>query len=99
MHEEFNRPNGCTHIKRITRHMHDIVKMMEQPFVIEVLLNEQLYVDIVAYRKKFTARSELDYTTNLPHTILFLLPEGIKDVLRDDYKQMQIGLIYANVPS
>ena len=26
-------------------------------------------------------------------------PESIEDVLRDDYKQMQIGFIYANAPS
>ena len=67
LHEEFNRPNGCTHIERITRHM--------------------------------TAWSGLDYTSHLPHTISFLPPESIEDVLRDDYKQMQIGFIYANAPS
>lgn len=99
LHEEFNRPNGCTHIERITRHMYDIVKMMDQPFAMEAMLNEQLYEDIVAHRKKFTAWSGLDYTTHLPHTISFLPPKGIEDVLRDDYKQMQIGFIYTNAPS
>lgn len=99
LHEEFNRPNGCTHIERITRHMYDIVKMMDQPFAMEAMLNEQLYEDIVAHRKKFTAWSGLDYTTHLPHTISFLPPKGIEDVLRDDYKQLQIGFIYTNAPS
>lgn len=99
LHEEFNRPNGCTHIERITRHMYDIVKMMDQPFATEAMLNKQLYEDIVAHRKKFTAWSGLNYTTHLPHTISFLPPESIKDVLRDDYKNMQIGFIYANAPS
>lgn len=99
LHEEFNRPNGCTHIERITRHMYDIVKMMDQPFAMEAMLNEQLYEDIVAHRKKFTAWSGLDYKTHLPNTISFLPPESIEDVLRDDYKQMQIGFIYANAPS
>lgn len=34
-------------------------------------------------------------------TILASVAEakGIEDVLRDDYKQMQIGFIYANAPS
>ena len=54
---------------------------------------------IVNHRKKFTAWSGLDYTRHLPHTISFLPPEDIEDVLRDDYKQMQIGFIYANAPS
>lgn len=99
LHEEFNRPNGCTHIERITRHMYDIVKMMNQPFAMETMLDEQLYKDIVAHRKKFTAWGGLDYTTHLPLTISFCPPESIEDVLRDDYKQMQIGFIYANAPS
>lgn len=99
LHEEFNRPNGCTHIERITRHMYDIVKMMDLPFAMEAMLNEQLYEDIVAHRKKFTAWSGLDYTTHLPHTISFLPPKGIEDVLRNDYKQLQIGFIYTNAPS
>lgn len=99
LHEEFNRPNGCTHIERITRHMYDIVKMMDKPFVMEAMQDVQLYEDIVTHRKKFTAWSGLDYTSHLPHTISFLPPESIEDVLRDDYKQMQIGFIYANAPS
>ena len=99
LHEEFNRPNGCTHIERITRHMYDIVKMMDKPFAMEAMQNVQLYKDIVAHRNKFTAWSGLDYTTHLPHTISFLPPESIKEALRDDYKQMQIGFIYANAPS
>lgn len=99
LHEEFNRPNGCTHIERITRHMYDIVKMMNKPFATEAMQNIQLYEDIVAHRKKFTAWSGLDYTTHLPHTISFLPPVSIENVLREDYKQMQIGFIYADAPS
>lgn len=99
LHEEFNRPNGCTHIERITRHMYDIVKMMDKPFAMESMQNVQLYGDIVAHRKMFTAWSGLDYTTHLPHTISFLPSVSIEDVLREDYKQMQIGFIYADAPS
>ncbi|MDD4516447.1 nucleotidyl transferase AbiEii/AbiGii toxin family protein [Massilibacteroides sp.] len=99
LHEEFSRPNGCTHIERITRHMYDIVKMMDKPFAMEAMQNVQLYEDIVAHRKKFTAWSGLDYTTHLPNTISFLPPVSIEGVLREDYKQMQIGFIYADAPS
>ena len=99
LHEEFNRPNGCTRIERITRHMYDIVKMMDKPFAMEAMQNVQLYEEIVAHRKKCTAWSGLDYTSHLPQTISFLPPESIEAVLRDDYKQMQIGFIYADAPS
>ena len=72
---------------------------MDKPFAMEGMQDVQLYEDIVTHRKKFTAWSGLDYTSHLPHTISFLPPESIEDVLRDDYKQMQIGFIYANAPS
>lgn len=99
LHEEFNRPDGCQHIDRITRHMYDIVKMMDQPFAIEVLQNEKLYRDIISHRQKFTAWSGLDYTSHLPGTISFLPPEHIDNILREDYRQMQLGFIYAEAPS
>lgn len=99
LHEEFNRPNGCTHIERITRHMYDIVKMMDRPFAIEAMNNKILYEDIVSHRKRFTAWSSLDYTTHSPHTITFVPPANIKADLQDDYQKMQMGFIYADAPS
>ena len=60
LHEEFNRPNGCTRIERITRHMYDIVKMMDKPFASEAMNNKILYEDIVSHRSQFTAWSGLD---------------------------------------
>lgn len=99
LHEEFNRPNGCTHIERITRHMYDIVKMMDKPFVFEAMNNRALYEDIVSHRSQFTAWSGLDYTAHLPQTIDFVPPAHIMTALQDDYRQMQIGFIYAEAPS
>lgn len=99
LHEEFNRPNGCTHIERITRHMYDIVKMMDKPFASEAMNNKTLYEDIVSHRSQFTAWSGLDYTKHLPQTINFVPPSHIEAVLQDDYRQMQIGFIYAEAPS
>ena len=99
LHEEFNRPNGCTRIERITRHMYDIVKMMDKPFASEAMNNKTLYEDIVLHRSQFTAWSGLDYTTHLPQTINFVPPAHIMTALQDDYRQMQIGFIYAESPS
>lgn len=98
LHEEFTRPNGCTHIERITRHMYDIVKMMDKPFAAEAMNNKTLYNDIVSHREQFTAWSGLDYARHLPQTISFVPPTHIEATLRDDYRQMQVGFIYADAP-
>lgn len=99
LHEEFNRPNGCTHVERITRHMYDIVMMMDKPFAAEAMNNTTLYEDIVRHRRKFTAWSGLDYNKHSPQTINFMPPEHIMPILRDDYRSMQDGFIYSNAPS
>lgn len=99
LHEEFTRPNGCKHLERITRHMYDIVKMMDKPFATEAMRNKTFYEDIVLHRKQFTSWSGLDYATHLPQTISFVPPKHIETVLQDDYRQMQVGFIYADAPS
>ena len=99
LHEEFNRPNGCTRAERITRHMYDIVKMMDKPFAREAMNNRTLYEDIVSHRARFTAWSGLDYATHGPRAIAFVPPARVSAMLRDDYRQMQEGFIYAGAPS
>lgn len=99
LHEEFTRPGGCTRIERLTRHMYDIVKMMDKPFATEAMNNHVLYNEIVAHRKAFTAWSGLDYNTHHPQTINFVPPTEIEPVLRNDYEQMKYGFIYKDAPT
>lgn len=98
LHEEFNRQGGCSHIDRLTRHMYDIVKMMDKPFAKEAMSNQKMYNEIVEHRKTFTAWSGLDYNTHAPHTISFVPPTNIDLVLRNDYEQMKYGFIYKDAP-
>ena len=99
LHEEFTRPGGCTRIERLTRHMYDIVKMMDKPFATEAMNNHVLYNEIVAHRKAFTAWNGLDYSTHHPQTINFVPLTEIEPVLRNDYEQMKYGFIYKDAPT
>ena len=96
LHEEFNRPNGCTHLERLTRHLYDIEKMMDKPFAKEAMNDSQLYNDIVEHRSKFTAWSGLDYKSHQPSTISFVPPLEVEDSLRRDYTSMQQNFIYGD---
>lgn len=99
LHEEFTRPGGCSRTERLTRHMYDIVKMMDKPFASEAINNQEMYNEIVAHRKAFTAWSGLDYSTHNPHTINFVPPKEIDSLLRNDYEQMKYGFIYKDAPT
>lgn len=99
LHEEFTRPNGCSRIDRLTRHMYDIVKMMDKPFATEAINNSAMYNEIVTHRKAFTAWAGLDYATHSPQTISFVPPIEIDANLRNDYEQMKYGFIYKDAPT
>ena len=99
LNEEFARPGGCSHIERLSRHMYDIVKMMDKPFAVEAMENRMLYDEIVAHRKAFTAWSGLDYNKHQPQTISFVPPIEIDAALRHDYELMRYGFIYREAPS
>lgn len=96
LHEEFNRPNGCTHLERLTRHMYDVEKMMDKDFAFEALHNTELYNEIIAHRQEFTAWSGLDYSLHQPQTISFVPPSSIINALKEDYKKMQESFIYGD---
>lgn len=94
LHEEFNRPGGCTRLERLTRHIYDIEKMMDTDFVAQAMNNADMYVEIVKHRQKFTAWSGLDYRLHKPATLSFVPPESLKTVLKEDYSKMQESFIY-----
>lgn len=99
LHEEFNRPNGCTHLDRLTRHMYDIEKMMDLACAQRALHDKQLYMDIIRHRSSFTAWSGLDYHSHEPATISFLPPEHVLAELKDDYRKMQEYFIFGETCS
>jgi hypothetical protein len=96
LHEEFNRPNGCVNLNRLTRHMYDIEKMMDKPFAKQAMEDPTLYTEIVKHRSIMTAWSGLDYKAHHPSTICFVPPASVLPKLRDDYKKMQDNFIYGD---
>lgn len=94
LHEEFNRPGGCSRLERLTRHMYDIEKMMDTDFAIKAMNNVGMYVEIVKHRQSFTAWSGLDYKSHKPATLSFVPPAFLNAALKEDYSKMQEGFIY-----
>ena len=96
LHEEFNRSGGGTNVERLTRHLYDIEKMMDETFAMEAMNDEVFYSEIVEHRSKFTAWSGFDYQSHHPSCISFLPPASLTDALKDDYAKMLEGFIYGD---
>lgn len=99
LHEEFSKPSGMIRTERMSRHLYDIVQMMDTPIVERALLDENLYKTVIDHRRMFIGLKGFDYSTLLPQT-LSIVPQGeIREQWKEDYKVMQETMIYGDSPS
>lgn len=99
LHEEFQRPDNKVRVDRMSRHLFDIYKLAASPFAEKVLLNQELYAEIVYHRQLFTKLGGVDYKLHNPGTINPIPPNNLLDAWKKDYSIMQEQMIYADSPS
>ncbi|GHT48868.1 nucleotidyltransferase [Bacteroidia bacterium] len=98
LHEEFSKQNDLIRVERMSRHLYDIVRMLDTPISDKALNNKELYKSIIAHRRMFIAMKDFDYDTLLPDKINIVPPESVIAKWEDDYKKMQT-MIYGDYPS
>ena len=94
LHEEFQRPPENIRVKRMSRHLYDLERLMDTGFARNALEDVSLYRSIVDHRSKLTAISGVDYSMHSPDTINFVPPDFIIEKWRNDYSFMQANMIY-----
>jgi hypothetical protein len=99
LHEEFQRSDEKIRVDRMSRHLFDIYKLAASPFAEKVLLNQELYTEIVCHRQSFTKLGGVDYRLHNPGTINPIPPDNLLDAWKKDYSIMQEQMIYADSPS
>jgi predicted nucleotidyltransferase component of viral defense system len=99
LHEEFaKKDQEKIRVNRMSRHLYDIVRMLDTPIAQKALNDAILYKQIVAHRKIFIGLTEFDYNTLLPQIINIVPPDSVIEKWADDYTKMQT-MIYGNAPS
>lgn len=93
LHEEFAKSQELVRIERMSRHLYDLVRMLNTPIAENALKNRTLYQSIIAHRRMFIAMKDFDYDTLMPETINIIPPENIIVQWEDDYNKMQ-AMIY-----
>jgi hypothetical protein len=99
LHEEFQRSDEKIRVDRMSRHLFDIYKLAASPFAEKVLLNQELYTEIVYHRQLFTKLGGVDYKLHNPGTINPIPPDNLLDAWKKDYSIMQEQMIYTDSPS
>lgn len=93
LHELFTT-NGCRHANRKSRHLYDLVEMMDEPFAREAVNNDELWDTIHHHRELFTSIKDMDYTPDIRKRLVLLPPENVRKEWEADYKAMSESMIY-----
>lgn len=100
LHEEFQKPEERKiRSKRMTRHLYDLWKLTDTPYMEEALTNKKLYQTIVDHRQMLTRVSWVDYSKHSPANINFIPPEKEIEKWEKDYSAMKESMFYGDTPS
>ena len=96
LHEEFLRPTEEIVFNRMSRHLYDLVRMMDTEHPGTLLKDHEYYQNLVEHRRRFIFKKGVDYATHHPSTLSFLPPEELLDAYERDYTQMTEQMIYGD---
>lgn len=99
LHEKFLNVNtDKIKIERLSRHLYDLVKMMDTEAGQQVLKDHEFYATLVEHRKNYIRLSGVDYDTLHHSTLSFIPPDAVLEMFRQDYRSMQAAMIYGTSP-
>lgn len=96
LHEMLQNPTSGKEINRMSRHLYDLEKLMDNSYCKNVLNDSNLYNEIIKHREQFTSMARVDYTTHRPETISFVPPDSVLKKWEKDYQLMQENMIYGD---
>jgi len=94
LHEEFAKPQELIRTERMSRHLYDLVQIMDTSVAKKALSDKDLYNSIVEHRRIFIGLNGFDYSTLAPKTINIVPPDHIINLWKVDYETMQRTMIY-----
>lgn len=95
LHEEFQKSNHAE-IKssRMTRHLYDIAKLVDNGYDDKAMANMELYQTVINHRKSLTNLTWVDYSKHQPKTLNFIPHDDILKDWEKDYVEMQESMFY-----
>lgn len=100
LHEEFKKVDRAKmRSERMSRHLYDLVRMMDVDAGKNALADGELYATIIKHRMTYTKIAGVDYNTHKKETVEFIPPDHIIEAYSSDYETMRTEMIYGNPPS
>jgi len=96
LQEELSRPN--IRIDRMSRHIYDVVMLMNRDIHSSALLDKTLYRQVVEHRRKFIGLKGFDYDLLYPNAINIIPNEVVIPLWKSDYQVMREQMIWGDAP-
>ena len=93
LHELFST-DGCASANRKSRHLYDIESMMDKPFALTAIHDDELWENIRHHRSVFTPIKGIDYEDTTRNNLRLTPPDEVRSVWKDDYSAMQEQMVY-----
>ena len=94
LHEEFSQETEKIRIERLSRHLYDLVRLMDTEHGVAAIEDRELYNNIVTHREKFNPLRGLDYGNHTPDKIKIIPPDTVIKDYENDYTEMTKFMIY-----
>jgi len=94
LHEEFSQEPEKIRIDRLSRHLYDLVRLMDTEHGIAALQDKELYNNIVAHREKFNPLRGINYSNHTRDKIKIIPPDTVIKEYENDYSEMTKFMIY-----
>ncbi|MEO6233052.1 MAG: nucleotidyl transferase AbiEii/AbiGii toxin family protein [Ferruginibacter sp.] len=99
LHEKFINVNpDKIKIERLSRHLYDLIKLMNTASGIKALKDPEFYNTLLGHRKNYVRLGSVNYDTLHYSTLSFIPPTSVIDMFRQDYKSMQGSMIHGSSP-
>ena len=94
LHEEFSQEPEKIRIDRLSRHLYDLVRLMDTEHGFAALKDKELYNNIIVHREKFNPLRGIDYGNHTPDKIKIIPPDTVIKEYESDYSEMTKFMIY-----
>lgn len=96
LQEEFAKPKEAMRTERMSRHLYDIVQIMQTPIASKAINDVDLYDSVIKHRQTFIGIKGFDYSLLRPQVICIIPPVEVMDSWKKDYETMQETMIYGD---
>ena len=96
LHELFSIPRETIVANRRSRHLYDLERMMDKPFALAAVKDDELWEHIRQHRMAFTAMVGVDYEGGIRSRLCLTPPQPVLSDWEEDYRKMCQTMIYGD---